>query len=356
MPQNMGNIDYSFDTGIFNKVFVACIGIFLAFYYVISAIAMAFIFNIKCTEYKYPLGNKLIDNEKITMFFSSLTLNSPFNIMELKKDDKIIGNKKKCYMGLALHSYILIVIAYIVTFIILVEGLLRNLLFSIYVNIIQANPNNNPNHNPSCVNKTDINPISPVVANYFSIFGISLLFLLPFSIPFLKYLFGFDEYDIKKSLWLNYLILFVIFSPFIIIILAKASFDKKLSIFPDLKKFVSTKDYPFINYNIESFNLKISTFMIYLSIILIFVILLFIFIDYQFEKPQHRIYAILVFIFFFVIFIPIFLIYFCFLNVFSARVPGNNLNDINTEKQIYQNGVSSFYELLIKYNYPGFRN
>jgi len=96
--------------------------------------------------------------------------------------------------------------------------------------------------------------------------------------------------------------------------------------------------------------------MIYLAIILIFVVLVFIFIDYQFDKMEHRVYAILFFIFFFIIFIPIFLIYFCFLNVFSAIAPNNNLSDIETEKNIYNNGVKSFYELLIKYNYPGFRN
>jgi len=356
MSQNMGNINYSFDTNIFNRVFVSCIGTFLVFYYLISALALSFIFNIRCTEYKYPLGTKLIENEKISLFFSILTLNSPFHIIEKKLDDKIIGNKKKSFMGLALHSYIFIVIAYVITFIILIEGLLRNLLFSIYVNIIQANPNNNPNHNSKCVNKTDIEPNSAVSANYFSILGIGLLFLLPFGIPFIKYIIGFDEYDIKKSTWLNYVILFLIFSPFIITLLAKASFDEKLSIFPDLKKFISTKDYPFINYNIDSFNLKISTFMIYLAIILIFVILVFIYLDYQFDKIEKRAYAILFFVFFFILFIPIFLIYFCFLNIFSAKIPSETNNEVQTEKNIYDNGVNSFYELLIKYNYPGFRN
>jgi MFS family permease len=363
-----GNVNYSLNKDDFSKIIESTSGIFLLFYYIVLIISFIYIFNLKITEYNYiDHDGKLINYTKTVQFFESLTLNSPLNILSKRIFELNIENKKYNYIGLSIYSYIIIILTFIIAFIMLLNGLLKNFIFSIVTNIIQANPNNNPYNNHDCVTKITENPYGLIIGNYFIIVGLSLVFLLPFLIGYLTYFLGFDSYDIKKSYWFNYVVLLLVFSPVIVIFVLRKTIAKRLDVFPDIYKFISKKDYPYVDFLNKSFNFNFSTIAVYLLIFISFLYLIYIYSNFQILNMKYKIIAYFIIFFTLFIFIPVFLLFFCYLNICSAQNSLNNLdsnNSLQTDDEAGQNevnyingtnnSVSSLYQLLVKYNYPCF--
>lgn len=361
-----GNINYSLNKNDFYNIITNTSAGLIIFYYIILIISFIYIFNLKITTYKYTnSAGKVVEIIKTVNFFDNITVNSPFNILSKKTFEMNIGDKSYNYIGLSIYSYLLIICSFVAAFMILLNGLLRNYIYSIIGNIIQTNPNNNPYNNPACIKKIGENPNLKVFGNYFTIVSLSLFFLLPFLVGYLSRLCGFDNYDIKKSYWFNYAILFLVFSPFLIIFFLRTSISKKLSIFPDLYKYIDSKDNPYIDYIASSFNLKFSTFSIFLFILFTFSYVIFIYTNFQISNNKYKamLYG-LIFILLF-IFIPIFLLFFCYLTIFSSSKSSTDLDNPpkNAEEagqmeidsiRNNKNCVSSLYQLLVKYNYPCF--
>jgi len=346
--QGTGNISYSLNKNTFNKIIICCIFNFISFYFFLVIISFIYIFTIRYKKsfFSERPNNYKID-EDVVHFFKSITYNSPFNILSLSQQDK--DDDK--FTGLASSSYVYIIVTYIITLIIILEGLIRNLLYSVYVNIIQVNKNNNPYNNLNCITKILDNPILSTGINYMAIITLSFIFLVPFIIPFIIYFLKFDNYDIKHNKWFSYVILYFIFYPIITILLSKAVFFKKLEIFPELNKFIQVKDYQFINFIKQNFNFKIHNILPYLFIIFIFCYYTFVYTEFKYDSPKKYIkYAIIILLIF--IFIPIFLIFFVlsllFNNNYKKSSNGNTVDDIEN------NGICSLYDLLVKYNYPCF--
>jgi hypothetical protein len=280
-------------------------------------------------------------------FYKSLTYNSPFNILKLseefKDDDKFIGFSN--------YSYAFIVIAYIITFIIILEGLLRCFLYSIYASIIQVNPNNNPYNNNNCITKISDNPYTATIANYFGVLSLSIIFLIPFIIPYLINFLKFDNYDIVHNSWFAYVILFFIFFPIIMIFLSKVSFGKKLAIFPGLNRYIETKDYQFFDFISENFNIKFNNISIFIFIVFAYCFYTLIYTEFKYSSNK-KIYVYLGIVVILLIFIPLCLIFFGLSTLFTNKYKDNVGNNIIDD--IQSNGLSSLYELLVKYNYPCF--
>ena len=359
-----GNINYSLNKNDFYNIITSTSGGLIIFYYIILIISFIYIFNLKIAEYKYTNSSgKVVEIIKTVNFFDNITVNSPFDILSKRTFELNIGDKSYNYIGLSIYSYLIIICSFVAAFMILLNGLLRNYIYSIIGNIIQTNPNNNPYNNPACIKKINEIPTVKVFANYVTIVSLSLFFLLPFLVGYLSYLCGFDNYDIKKSYWFNYAILLLVFSPFLIIFLLRTSISQKLSIFPDLYKYIDKKDNPYIDYIASSFNLKFSSFSIFLFILFVFSYIIFIYTNFQIRNNKYKVLIYgLIFLLLFV-FIPIFLLFFCYLTIFSSSKSSNNLNSPpkNVEEagqneidSINNNGVSSLYQLLVKYNYPCF--
>lgn len=365
-----GNINYSLNKKTFKTIFGSASGIFVLFYYILLILSFIYIFSLKVTKYRYKdYDGKIVDDKNTLSFFESLTLNSPFDILSLRKFQLNIDHEENHYIGLSIYSYMIIILVYVICFIILLNGLLKNFILSVVLNIIQTNRNNNPYNNPNCVSKINEKPYTSVVSNYFTIITLSLVFLLPFLIKYIKNFLGFDNYDIKKSSWFNYIVLFLILSPLIIIIITRASVKKKLDVFPHIYKFIDNSDYPYVDYIKSSFSIKFSTISVFLLIFFAFIYLIFIYCNFQILNTKHK---IMIYLFIFstlFLFIPVALLLFCYLNIFSSRAPPINSSEntkeeenivnpdqdgINEIKSIEQNGVLSLYQLLVKYNYPCF--
>jgi hypothetical protein len=171
---NTGNINYSLNKNNFYKILVGCISYYVPYYFILVIISAMYIYTIKYKQYIFPdRGVKHEREEDIIHFFKSITFNSPFNILNLCESDK--ENSK--FVGLSHKSYIFIIVSYIITLFIILEGLLRNLLYSIYANIIQVNFNNNPYNNVNCVSKIGENANISTTINYTAIITLSINFL-----------------------------------------------------------------------------------------------------------------------------------------------------------------------------------
>jgi hypothetical protein len=349
---NTGNTNYSLNKKDFYKIITGGIFSFLPFYYALTIASLLFIYKIKYTQYIFPerLPEYQLDRDPIT-FFKSITFNSPFNILKIVRDfKKIKDSEKEKYVGLEQYSYVLIIISYLIVFIIILEGLVRNLIYSIYVNVIQINPNNNPHKNSDCVTKTIHDAKALTMENYTSILSLSFIFIVPFLTPYIMYYLGFDNFDIKKSGWISYLIFFLVFLPIIFILISKASFFKKLEILPDMEKFVENKDVNFIKFIESTFNIKFYTILVFIFIILMYSYYSLVYIDYKYSNTIRIIMYIVIGILVFA-FIPLFLIFLA-LSILTTTNYKGPVNDY--VEDIQRNGVSSLYELLVKYNYPCF--
>ena len=334
---NTGNINYSLNKNNFYKIVSGSLIGFLPFYYIVTVISIIYIFTIRFGKGK-----------DVNHYLKSITYNSPFKILELSEIDQ---NDSK-YTGLTERSYITIITTYVIALILILEGLVRNLIYSNYVNIIQINPNNNPYNNNNCISKIKENAQSSVSKNYSAITSLAINFLFPFFIPYLVHILKFDNYDIKHSKWFNYLILFLVFYPFLIMVLSRASLHKKLEIFPNLEKFLDTSDINFISKIKEEFNFKMGSILVFLLIIFIFSFYTIVYSDIKYSlKKKIMIYVFLIIIIF--IFIPLFMLFFGLASVLNNK----NINDNSEDeiiKNITNNGISGLYDLLVKYNYPCF--
>jgi len=283
--------------------------------------------------------------------------------MKVKNKNEIIeqkggaNNEGKNYVGLSSYSYYLIIVSYIISLIIILEGLLRNFIFSIYVNMIQINSNNNPYNNTNCVQKISDNPIILSTANYTGILSLSYIFLIPFILPFLISFLKFDNYDIKHNGWFKYIVLFFVFYPIFFIFLSKAVLYKKLEIFPGLNKFLTQKDYPFTTFLQNNFAFKVSTIIIFIFIIFVYSYYRLVYVDLKCITLNGKIISyVLIFLLIF-IFLPIFFMFFTFSILFLNKEKVDpNISTINSIQNEIKNNLSinSLYELLVKYNYPCF--
>jgi hypothetical protein len=359
-----GNINYSLNKNDLYVILTGSIGFLLFYYYAVLIISFIYLSTLKITQYKYidNLGRET-ELPKVINFFDSLTVNSPFNILSKKTFQLNIDENSFNYMGLSTHSYLLIISVFVASFLVILNGLLRNYIYSVLGNIIQVNPNNNPYDNPACIKKTDENPNLKVLANYTSIATLSVFFFLPFLVSYVSNIFGFDNYDIKKSYWFNYVVLIIIISPFLLIFGLGTAISEKLNIFPNLLRLIDEKDYPYVNYITSSFDLKFSTFSVFLFVLFVFAYLVYMYIDFQIQGFKYK--ALVYFLLFLLlfVFIPIFLLFFCYLNIFSSIRPASDINNPPTNAEeagkneidsINKDGVSSLYQLLVKYNYPCF--
>jgi hypothetical protein len=349
---NTGNTNYSLNKNDFYKIITGGIFSFLPFYYALTIASLLFIYKIKYTQYIFPerLPEYQEDRDPIT-FFKSITFNSPFNILSIVREFKKIKKcEKEKYIGLAQYSYVLIIISYIIVYMIILEGLVRNLLYSIYINVIQLNPNNNPHKNSDCVTKIIKDAKVLATANYTSIISLSFIFIIPFLTPNIMYFLGFDNFDIKKSGWISYLIFFLVFLPVIFIFITKATFFKKLEIFSGMELFIENKDVQFVHFIKSTFNIKFYTILVFIFIILMYSYYALMYIDYKYTTMVKIILYIIIGILLFA-FIPAFLIFLTLSVLVTTNYKGVVTDYVD---DIRKHGVSSLYELLVKYNYPCF--
>jgi hypothetical protein len=342
MSPNTGNINYSLNKNDFYKVLTGTLIYFIPYYYVLLIISVIFLITIRFT--------KLVayDNTSINNYFYAITFNSPFKILQLEKKT-LDGNS---YVGLSGYSYLILIVFYMITVILILKGLIRNLIYSIYVNIIQLNSNNNPYRNVNCVTKIKDNAIVVTLLNYAGIISMTLVFFIPFIIPYVIKLFKMDLYDIKKSSWFPYVILYLLLFPFINVLISQGVFYTKLEIFNGLNRFLEKKDYPFVKFIKNNFNFRIRYLIVLIFIVFIYAFYVILYSYHKYDSSTlWKIYGII----FLALFIIVPVVIFCFsINMIFSNDYQDKVKHSELINNINKDGVQSLYELLVKYNYPCF--
>lgn len=359
MTSNTGNINYSLNKDSFYAILTTANGIFLPYYYSLVFLLSIYLITIRFKKYFFADRNAGFQEEKNTIhFFKSLTYNSPFKIMKLREETK--ENEEggiDRYAGLTIESYLYLIIGYVIAFMIILQAYIRNYVYSVYSSVVQINPNNNPYKNTNCLTKSKRDAFVESGKNYTAIMSSCSMFLFPFLIPFFIWFFDFDNYDIKHSSWFQYLILYLLMFPFINILLTRTSFGESFKIIPDLKKFVDLKDVSFVDFVLKNYNTRIYGIIIFLFVIFVYCLYTIMMADFKYTLKWRCFFYFLIFILIF-IFVPIFIVSFVQSIIFSNKldkVKDKAEDTVNKlMMKIKENGVSSLYELLVKYNYPCF--
>lgn len=339
-------LNFNFNKTALTKEIVSKSLIFYPYYLIITLISFVYLFSLQYQRYIFTKStNDQNVKEDIPHYFNSISLGSPLNLINT-------DNRKNGFYGLSQYSYIFLILIYAISYLYLLEALCRNFILSVITSLIQYNDQNNPYENPNCLTKTNKNPNIDIYANYQVIIGISIFFLIPFCISYILYLLDFDNYDIKHSAWLPYVIFIILLIPFILIMNIKFTTPEKVAIFPGIKNYLNDKDDSFIDFLTGTFNINFNSVYIYLLILLIFTTLLVIYFNYN--KLISKNIMIVVIVFILLIFIPLILILISLGTVLgeTKNVYGN---DDNIE-EIREKGIGSLYQLIVKYNYPCFKN
>ncbi len=342
--QGTGKIDYSFNIKNFNNYITTSSVSFYFYYFFLIIFSLFFINYIRLQEYKFGDGNEAGKTDKnLLNRFKSYTLQSPFDLMKLN------NNKESNYIGFSANSYILIVISYIFSLFIVLEGLMQNHLFSIFLSIIQANPKNNPYNNPNMVTKMEVNATYDTAKNYSMIASFYLIFLVPFAVPQIMKLLSIDNFDIKKNSWFGILIFFLLFFPFFFTLIARPSISK-LNIINNLDGYIEQKDTQYVDKVSGLFSSNFYSLSLYLFIVFIFIYLHIIYREYSDNEYSMLKYGVIIFLLF--ILIPLLLIFFNLSILFKNFGSDDYTKDI--ESYIKNNGIQNVFSLLVKYNYPCF--
>lgn len=342
MAPNTGNINYSLNKNDFYKVLTGTLIYFIPYYYLLLFVSVIFLITIRFTKLEG------YDNTSINNYFYAITFNSPFKILQLEK--KVLDGYS--YIGLSGYSYLVLIVFYMITLVLILKGLIRNLIYSIYANIIQINSNNNPYSNINCVTKIKDNAIVSTLLNYTGIISMSVVFFVPFIVPYVIKIFKMDLYDIKKSTWFPYIILYLLLFPFINVLISQGVFYTKLEIFNGLNRFLERKDHPFVKFIKNNFNFRIRYLIVLILIVFIYSLYVILYSYHKYDSSRLWIIYGIICLALFVI-IPI--VVFCFsINMIFSNNYQDKVKHSQLINNINKNGVQSLYQLLVKYNYPCF--
>lgn len=376
--QGIGNIAYSFNKKRYYEILESNEALFVTYY--IFCVFISFFFltgsfivhgvsvGRYITKEKDEDGNeKTIINRKLYNYFSEFCLGSPLNIIDMHKQgiEEIMtpkniqdGEEPITFIGFKQNTYIFLIIVNLVGIFIIVEALLKNLMSSIIVNFVQENPNNNPYNNPNNITKIKEPAQQFIQTNYSKLLSLSFLFLIPFTTTFiLRYILVMDRYDIKKTDWIKKYIFISLIIPTVLIIIYRITGHSSITLFSTIDRFIDSKDKEYINFIKQMFSLKFFIVYMFMFILFIFLILHWIYGPLNKFVPGiwKYVYYILIFMIIYLI-IPKILssnaistVY----NVYKKNNVDNNEDDII--KNIQKYGSQSFYDMIVKYNYPCFK-
>lgn len=342
--QGTGNINYSFDISNIYKT-INGNKTFLLNYYLSIFISLIYLYTIRVKRYIYDE----FKDYNIESYFKTITLCFPNDIMKAEPMKSNLDNNntggKQVFYGLTKRSYIIIIALYVIAILIIISEYSKNSLFYILTTFIQLVKNNNPYNNPNMVSKTNNDNNKEYALNNSKIFGLLLIFFVPFLIPYFLKLFGFDNYDVKKNMLAGLGVCILLLYPFIFVLFSKVILGKHLDLLNGIDKYVETNDIPYINKLTDLYKNKslIKYGFIFIILVYVYYLILHLAIDGGGWKKYGFIFFILLF------FIPFILIY-DNLEILFSNFSNETFNSKNIQKYL-KNGCNNLLGLIIKYNY-----
>jgi len=304
--------------------------------------------------------------------------------MAIEDTNGIINSKNiekhNVFLGLSGFTYLSMAITFTISLFLLLDGFLNTLIYFLFSSTVQINsdyniPPNNPTINGNCISKISFqdsvnnktagyniynpfNPYSSATYHFTSLTIMGYVFLIPFFTSIYFKIFKIDNYDLKKSKMIGFVLLFLMFYPVIFTTIGRLSYPRKFNMLNDLKKFIVPYDYSYVDYLNSSYSNKMLYIFMFLSIVFIY---LYYYFCHFMVLPNKTIF-ITIFIVLVFMLVPLLLVFIPFQIIFSEKPQISNNRDIyhyNTIDKINyhiskKESVTNIYQLLIKYNYPCF--
>ncbi len=247
----------------------------------------------------------------------------------------------------------ILIFIYTILFVLLLKNLMRSHLYKALYGTIQFNPLNNPTNNLTMVTKIADKPTKDIIAYIISIImGLIMIFAYPFIVLYLV-----RCYDVENNIATQLAIVSMLFVPIIYYVTSHVVTMKKKYKTMDIlnygKKYVEEKDYAYIDLVRKKFNFHYDTALI-VPLILIFTLISYFFVTYEIDltNTQVQIYLGLIFVV-----IPVILLVFNYNVLFSCYTDDNDSGIFRNgliKYEVYKEGIKSYYDALVKYNYTCF--
>ena len=335
--ENSGNQVYSLDKNSFSWFMIKGVIYFLVGYYLFLGVFTGFLAIVKATD---------LNNEYLTQ---NVILKPIFQL--LRACDFFKANFNEISIELFFKSIMIFI--YTIIFILLLKDILKSHLYEQLYGAIQFNPNNNPTKNLTMVTKISGPGSSPSVDRLTYIIKIitGLIFILAY--PFIV-LYFIRCYDVQNNIVTQLAVVSMLFVPVIYYATTHMATMKALYKSKDIldygKKYVEEKDYEYVDMFKKKFNYHFDT-VLFIPLLILFISILYFFMYYEFdyENPLMKSYVLIL-----LIGLPIILLIFNYNVLFSCYTQDNECGIFRNgliKYEVYHNGIKSFYDALVKYNY-----
>jgi hypothetical protein len=332
--KNDGNKKFSLDKADYSMMMIRNAIFFFVGYYFFLSIFIFFLTVVKATD---------LNNEYLTQ---NILLRPIFQF--LRGCDFFKANYGDVSIELFFKSILIFI--YTILFVLLLKDITKASVYQKLFSTIQLNENNNPTKNPNMVSKIKDSPTSDIYTYVFKICT-ALIFLLAY--PFLV-LYFIRCYDIQNNILTQIALVSILFVPIIYYTTSHLVTMKKVYKTNDIlnygKKYVEEKDYPYIDMIKEKFNYHFDNVLwIPLFLTLITLLYFFMYYEYDISNPQMITYVLIL-----LLILPLFLAIFNYNVLFTCYTPDNECGIFRNGQikyEVYHDGIKSYYDALVKYNY-----
>lgn len=332
--KNVGNKTFSLDKADYSWKMITNVILFLVGYYFFLGIFTSFLIVLRATD---------LNNEYLTQ---NVILRPIFQF--LRGCDFYKANFNDVSIELFFKSTLIFI--YSILFVLLLKDMSKANIYQNLFSTIQLNGNNNPTNNPNMLSKIKDSPTSDMYTYIFKICS-ALIFLLVY--PFII-LYLIRCSDIQNNILTQLAIVSILFIPIIYYTSTHMVTMKKVYKTNDIlnygKKYVEEKDYAYIDFIKEKFNYHFDK-IVWIPLFLLLITILYFFMYYEYDISNPQMYAYLLLL---VVGIPLLLIIFNYNVLFSCYTPDNEcgiFRDGQIKYEVYHNGIKSYYDALVKYNY-----
>lgn len=335
--KNVGDKSFSLNKDDYRWSMILRVIMFLFKYAIFLAIFIAFLVVLRATD----LNNEyLTQNVMIRPLFQFLRSCNFF---------------KANYSDLSVELFFksTMIFIYTILFLLLLKDMMKSHLYENLFSTVQLNENNNPTKNPLMVSKIKDSPSNDMYSYVIKIYS-GLIFLLAY--PFII-LYLIRCYDVQNNILTQLAVISILFVPIIYYVGTHLVSMKAIYKTDDIlnygKKYMEEKDYPFIDALREKFNRHFDQILfVPLLILLITILYFFMYYELNFENNQMMIYGLIL-----LIGIPVLLLVFNYNVLFSCYTPDNQCGIFRNGQikyEVYHEGIRSYYDALVKYNYSCF--
>jgi hypothetical protein len=335
--KNEGNKKFSLDKADYTWKMITNVIIFFIGYYFFLGIFAGFLVILRATD---------LNNEYLTQ---NVIMRPIFQFL------RACNFFKANFNDISIETFFksIMIFIYSILFVLLLKDMVKANIYQNLYSTIQLNPSNNPTNNPNMISKIKDDPTSDIFTYMFKICS-GLIFLLAY--PFLI-LYFIRCYDVQNNILTQVALVSILFVPIIYYITTHLVTMKKIYKTDDIinygKKYIEEKDYPYIDLIRDKLNYHFDK-ILFIPLFIILITLLYFFMYYEFDlgNTQMMVYFVIL-----IVIIPLILAVFNYNVLFSCYTPDNECGIFRNgliKYEVYHEGIKSYYDALVKYNYSCF--